>query len=314
MLKIRIAEIKNFSEQVISMLQQIAIVDLIETEKSELKECFKQYDIFWFRLKYKIEDSDFSETVKCRFIICPVTGLDHIDLDACKRRGIKVISLKGETEFLNTIRATSEHTIGLTLALLRQLPFAFESVKKYQWNRDLFKGNEIYGKNVGIIGVGRLGSITAHYFKAFGANVFGYDINEFNRSICDHVNSLEELISIADIISVHVALQNSTRYLINANLFRKMKRTAILINTSRGAVINSNDLLQALQNKVIAGAALDVLENEYEISNNSLIDYAKNNSNLIITPHIGGNTQESFEKTEVYIYKKLENAISNGFK
>jgi D-3-phosphoglycerate dehydrogenase len=306
MYKIRIAETENFSEGVISKLKEIAMVDVIETEKTELKKCLEDYDVFWFRLKFKVEETDFPENNRCKYILCPVTGIDHIDLDACEKRGIKVLSLKGEKEFLKKVRATAEHTLALTLVLLRQVPQAIDSVKNFNWQRDLFKGNEIFEKKVGILGVGRLGKIAAQYFRALGAEVYGYDVVEFDDNICKKVNSIEELVSMVDILSIHANYEESTHHLINKTLFEKMKPTSVLINTSRGAVVDSDALLEALQSKTIKGAALDVIENEFDINQNKLIAYASQNYNLIITPHIGGNTWESFSKTEIFMVEKLK--------
>lgn len=310
MIKIRIAEIENFSPEVISQLRDVAIVDVIETDKEDLKKCLEEYDVFWFRLKFKIEKTDFPENIKCKYIVCPVTGLDHIDLDFCKQKGITVLSLKGEKEFLKKVRATAELTMALTLSLLRKLPQAIQSVKDYQWQRDLFKGNEIFEKKIGIVGVGRLGTITAQYFKAFGATVYGYDIVDFDESICTKINSLEELASMVDILSIHVAYQPSTHHLIDKKIIHCMQPTSVLINTSRGGVIQSEALLDALQKNEIAGAALDVLENEYDILQNKLIAYSAQNDHLLISPHIGGNTWESFEKTEMFLFNKLKNEIN----
>jgi len=311
MLKIRIAEIENFSSIVISELNKIAEVDVIETEKTQLTKCLEEYDVFWFRLKFKIEEKDFPKKCRCKYILCPVTGLDHIDLIACEKRGIKVLSLKGEIRFLKKVRATAELTLALTLTLLRQIPQAIDSVKNFNWQRDLFKGNEIFDKKVGIVGVGRLGKITSHYFNALGAEVYGYDIVDFDEEICKKVDSLEELVSIVDILSIHVAYQESTHHFINKAIFDQMKPSALLINTSRGGVINSQDLIEALDQKKIAGAALDVVENEYDILGNKLIEYSTLNKNLIITPHIGGNTWESFEKTENFLLQKLIKEIES---
>lgn len=311
-LKILIAETDNFSIEAIAGLKEIGNVVLKDIEQSDLKNAFREYDVVWVRLKFTIKENDFPKDYITKYIICPVTGLDHIDLEACAKRNIKVISLKGEIEFLKTVRATAEHTIALTLALLRKLPDAISSVKNGNWKRDLFKGEEIFEKKVGILGVGRLGAITACYFKAFGAKVFGYDIKEFDLSICEKVNSMNELFEICDIITIHVDLNPKTKNLIGINQFNRMKIDSFLINTSRGAIVNETDLLYALENKLIAGAAVDVLDNEYEITNNVLISYAYNHHNLLITPHIGGNTKESFVKTELFMLEKLIKFLSNN--
>jgi D-3-phosphoglycerate dehydrogenase len=307
--KILIAETENFSSQAIAGLKEIGNVVQKDIEQEELINALSVYDVIWVRLKFTFKENDFPKDCITKYIICPVTGLDHIDLEACARRDITVISLKDEVEFLRSIRATAEHTIALTLSLLRKLSDAIPSVKKGNWKRDLFKGEEIYEKKVGILGVGRLGAITASYFKAFGAKVYGYDIKEFDTSICEKANSMNELFQICDIITIHVDLNPKTKNLVGINQFNKMNKNSFIINTSRGAIVNESDLLYALDNKLIAGAAIDVLENEYEITNNILIRYANNYNNLLITPHIGGNTKESFEKTEMYMLQKFINII-----
>lgn len=310
LLNILVAETLNFSPEAVKGLEALGNVTLKDIEKAELTEALATYDVFWFRLKFRIEEKDFPADTKTRYILCPVTGLDHIDLEACEKRGIQVLALKGEYEFLKEVRATAEHTLGLTLSLLRKVPQAVNSVNNTIWDRDLFKGREIYGKKVGILGVGRLGTITAGFFKAFGAEVYGYDIKEFDTSICNKVETIEEIFASVDILSVHVAYNQSTHHLVNAALINKMKPTAFLINTARGGVIDSEALLTALNNKAIAGAAADVIEDEYNIAQNPLIAYAQQNDNLIITPHIGGNTYESFTKTELFLLSKLKKALT----
>lgn len=309
-LNILVAETLNFSPEAVRGLKELGDVTLKDIEKPELTDALATYDVFWFRLKFKIEEKDFPANTKTRFILCPVTGLDHIGLEACRKRGIQVLALKGEVDFLKQVRATAEHTIGLTLSLLRNVPQAVASVNNNMWDRDLFKGREIYGKKVGLLGVGRLGTITAGFFKAFGAKVYGHDIKEFDTSICKKVDSIEELFSSVDILSIHVAYNENTHHLVNEELLNKMKPTTFLINTARGGVIDSNALLTSLQNKKIAGAALDVIEDEYNTLNNKLIAYSKQNENLIITPHIGGNTYESFTKTELFLLDKLKKALN----
>ncbi len=309
--RILVGETENFSPEVVVGLEKLGEVVIEEIEKERVSEVMSQFDVFWFRLKFRIEKDDFPLNCRCRYIVCPVTGLDHIDLDECTKRGIQVLALKGEKEFLKSVRATAEHTIGLTLALLRNIPAAVKSVNNGIWKRDLFKGREIYNKKVGILGVGRLGTITARLFGAFGADVKGYDISNFDNAVCEKSIDLLEFIGDIDILSIHLSLNEDTTNFVNKSLLSKMKPTAILINTSRGAVVNSQDLIWALQNGIISGAALDVINDEYDISGNELIRYSKANSNLIITPHIGGNTYESFEKTESFLLEKLKIKLEN---
>ncbi|MDO9373811.1 MAG: NAD(P)-dependent oxidoreductase [Ferruginibacter sp.] len=311
-LKILVAETKDFSPETKVYLEDQFDVTLKDLSNQEVAEALNEYDVFWFRLKFNLTREVLTRSERCRYIVCPVTGLDHIDLTVCAEKGINVISLKGETDFLKEVRATAEHTIGLTLALLRSLPAAVNSVKKGIWNRDLFKGREIFGKKVGIVGVGRLGTITASFFKTFGADVSGFDVKPFASEICKPTNSLEELFGQNDIISIHVNLTESTKHLVTFRELQLMKTGSFLINTSRGNIVKGGDLIRALNEKIVMGAAVDVVESEYDIEQDELVKFAQHNDNLLITPHIGGNTWESFEKTEFFLAKKLVSFIQDN--
>jgi D-3-phosphoglycerate dehydrogenase len=310
-MKVIIAETEDFSPEAIKALESFAEVDCINLKKHQLVDALKNYDIFWFRLKFKLTAEIIMQAVQCKFIICPVTGLDHIDLEACEQKQITVISLKGEKEFLKKVRATAEHTIGLALSLLRNIPQAVNSTQNNIWNRTPFKGHELYEKTVGILGVGRLGTITSSYFKTFGANVLGFDINPFNVQICDPVSDMNELFRKCDLISVHVNLNDDTYHLIGDEQFNLMKPGSWFINTSRGQIVDSAALINALKNNQLAGAATDVIEQEFNYQDDLLLQYAKLNDNLIITPHIGGNTYESFAKTELFMVEKLKSKLTH---
>lgn len=308
--KIIIAEAKDFSNEAIAALNTFASVDCVELQKHQITEALNNYDVFWFRLGFNLNKELIESANKCKYIVTPVTGLNHIDLEACKKKGITVLSLKGKVDFLRSIRATAEHTIALSLSLLRHIPEAVLSTKNKNWNRNPFKGHELFEKTIGILGVGRLGSITASYFKAFGANILGFDPNSFDESICKRVGSIDELFRKSDLISVHVNLNESTLHLINEKHFNLMKKGSWFINTSRGQIVQSEALIDALKNGQLAGAAVDVIENEYNPTTDILLEYASKNNNLIITPHIGGNTWESFVKTELFMVEQLKQALN----
>lgn len=309
--KILIAEPLDFTPEAVRILEQIGEVHLREIGVDEITKVFQEYDVCWFRLSRKIDRKHLGENPRCRVIATATTGLDHIDIDACEELGIKVVSLKGETEFLKTVRATAELTVALALSLIRHIPQASQSVKDGVWNRDLFRGRELYGKTAGIIGVGRLGSIAAEYFKAFGMDVIGYDTrHDFPLQVARRVDSLQELLTVSDVVSIHVDSNESTKNLIGENEFALMKESAILINTSRGGVIDEDSLLNFLKEGKLYGAALDVLQDEPDIDrNHPLITYARENKNLLIVPHLGGNTHESFVKTETFIAGKIVDAL-----
>ncbi|MBK9720259.1 MAG: hypothetical protein IPO78_01420 [Saprospiraceae bacterium] len=309
-----IAEPDGFSNPAKVLLEANAQVIYQTINPDQIPQILNACDAFWFRLKFTINRSNLVKNQRCKIIITPVTGLDHMDLDACKEMGIKILSLKGETDFLKDVRATAEHTFALMLSLIRKIVPAVNHTLLGNFNRNLFKGTELYNKTLGIIGFGRLGTMVAQYALVFGMKVKFYDIKEISNpgiGKCEFKN-LKDLLAESDIVSLHVDLKTENRNMVNQDFLSKMKKNAILINTSRGALIDENALVQYLLSGHVSGAALDVLADEPNVNYDStLFNYFKTHDNLIITPHIGGNTEESFEKTELFLVQKLMETFSN---
>jgi D-3-phosphoglycerate dehydrogenase len=304
-LRIRIAEEQDFSPAVLDILRGVAEVDIAPCTAHDLPQIFNTYDVFWFRLGLQINRALLQQAKQLKVIATPVTGIDHIDETACAENNIRILSLRGAYDFLKEVRATAEHTLALTLALLRHLPSATEHAANGHWQRDLFRGHELYKKKVGIIGFGRLGEITAGYFHAFGCEVMYYDVVPKTSAFAQAVTRLDD-IAACDIISVHVNYTHATRDLIGRDFFNVCAPQSIFINTSRGGIVDEEALLEALQTKRIRGAALDVIQDEFGFSTqNVLARYSREHHNLLLTPHIGGNTYESFEKTEQYLASAL---------
>jgi D-3-phosphoglycerate dehydrogenase / 2-oxoglutarate reductase len=310
-LRILIAEPLDFSPDAVRLLETAAEVTLSPTDRAGLAAAFREYDVVWFRLAHCVDRTLLDGELRCRMLVTPVTGLDHIDLEACAEHGISVLSLRGETEFLKQVRATAELTLALALALLRNLPAATVSTQAGHWNRDLFRGRELFGKTAGLVGVGRLGSIVAGYFEALGMNVLGYDPRpDFPAAVARRVEWLPDLLKQSDVVSLHVAYHPATRHLIGREELAAMKPEGVLINTSRGGVIDEGALFDALSEGRIAGAALDVLDGEPHIRpDHPLLTYSRQHDNLLIVPHIGGNTVESFAKTEMFLAQKVVAAL-----
>ncbi len=313
-IKILIAEPQDFSPRAVSILQQIGQVDLCECEPGHLKQALADYDVFWFRLAHRISRELLTDDIRCRILATPVTGIDHIDLEACTEHGIQVACLRGEYEFLKKVRATAELTVALTLGLLRHVPDAAASVRDGTWNRDLFRGNELFEKTAGIVGMGRLGNIVAGYFRAFGMRVIGYDPRpDFPLDVAERAETLFELLEQCDVVSIHVKYDELTRHLFQREHFTRMKKSSVLINTSRGGIVDDNALLWALDAGQIAGAALDVLDGEPHITaDHPILQYSRNHSNVLVVPHIGGNTEESFAKTEVFLALRVLELAQTG--
>lgn len=285
--------------------------------QDDLQRELGNYDCVILRLGYNIDSAGFRKTGRLKVIATPTTGLDHVDVQEARRRGIVVISLKGETGFLDTVRATAEHTMALILALLRRIPWAFDSVRQGRWDRDRFRGRELFGRTLGIVGLGRVGRHMAGYGEAFGMNVIGHNGGNPARLPGVRVVSLEELLTESEIITIHVPLSHETDGMLGRREFSLMRRGAILVNTSRGGIVDEGALLEALSTGEVSGAALDVLcgEPRYERRWKALpglVEYARCHGNLLITPHIGGATNESMEKTEVFIAEKIREFFASG--
>lgn len=316
--RILITESHDFPDLAIDLLREVAeLICRDFKDRGELLAEINDIDVLWVRLRHSIDRELIIHAPQLSVIATPTTGLNHIDLDEAEKRGITVLSLRGETDFLKTIRATAEHTLGLTLALLRKIPHASAHVHTGTgiWNRDLFKGTEIYEKTVGIVGYGRLGRIVAEYFLAMGAKVLTSDPNIAPEDVDEGIQlvPLTSLLPQSDIVSIHVNFNDSTRGFFTDSCFDRMKPGSFLINTSRGELIDEGSLLRSLQSGRIAGAALDVLCGELNetFKFHPLLSYAIQNANLIITPHIGGYTCESTIKTELFMAEKLLTHLNN---
>jgi D-3-phosphoglycerate dehydrogenase len=312
--RILIAEPLDFCPEAVRILRSAGEVTLRGTDRAGLADALREFDVVWFRLAHRIDREMIDRATRCRILATPVTGLDHIDLTGCAERGVRVISLRGETDFLRQVRGTAELTLALALALLRRIPAAAAHVLGGGWDRDQFRGRELFGHTVGLVGVGRLGQIVAGYFRGLGMDVIGYDPRpDFPHESARRVDSLGELLAHADVVSLHVSYDGSTRHLLGSTELAAMKPGAILINTSRGGVVDDRALLHALEEGRIAGAALDVLDGEPNIgTEHPLVAYARRHGNLLIVPHIGGNTVESFAKTEIFLAGKVVEALRSA--
>jgi D-3-phosphoglycerate dehydrogenase / 2-oxoglutarate reductase len=301
-------------------LDALGEADYLNLKQDELAARVNKYDILVVGLGLIINKAIIDKAKKIKIIATATTGLDHIDVKYARKKGIEILSLRGENEFLDTITSTAELAFGLLIDLSRRISIGFESVKNYIWDREKFRGHSLYGKTLGIVGLGRLGKWLARYGAAFNMKVIAYDpkVNQeiFKKLHCQKVD-FKTLVKTSDFISIHVHLDSETENMFNRSIFNKMKPSAYLINTSRGRIVNEADLLKALKNKKIAGYATDVLADELEFaskvfSTHPLVEYAKSHNNLIIVPHLGGMTYESREATDMFITKKIVKFLKNN--
>jgi phosphoglycerate dehydrogenase-like enzyme len=307
-MNIVVTESENFSRAAAARLAAMGEVRLLDVGKATgLQAAAAGAEVLWVRLRHYIGREAMAAAPRLRAIATPTTGLNHIDVEEAARRGIAVISLRGETDFLKEIRGTAEHTIGLMLGLLRHLPAAAAHVVEGGWDRDQFRGNELHGKTVGIVGYGRLGRIVARYLDAFGCQVLAAERKDWAGETGAHVRlvPIEELLAHSDLVSLHVSLDSTSEGFFNRDCFGRMKPGAWFVNTARGELIDEAALVDALREGRLAAAAVDVVAGEHALEGNPLIAYAKSGGNLLITPHIGGCTVESMAKTEEFLAERL---------
>ncbi len=239
-------------------------------------------------MKTRITDAMVRNAPDLRIISTATTGSDHIERGVLDERGIPVRTLREDGELLFNLTPAAELSWALVLAAARRLPAAVTHVRDGLWVREEFPGVMLNGKRMGIVGCGRIGSWMARYATAFGMEVVGHDPHR--DELPDGIRRMElaQLVATADVLSVHVHLTDETRGLLSASLLGQCKPGLILVNTSRGAVVDEAALLEGLENGRIGAAGLDVLDGEPEIERHPLVAYAREHDNLLITPHCGG--------------------------
>lgn len=276
---------KQAPEKAVQILQEAGF----EVEIGEMRHA-KNADALFCLLTDKVDEKLMDASPNLKVISNMAVGVDNIDLEAAKKRGIAV---KNTPDVLT--ESVAEHAALLILGIARNVSQEDAFVKKGKfkgWDPDLFLGTELKGKTLGLVGHGRIGCRTAEIMqRGFGMNVIYYDAtrDQAREEQCGITYaSLEELLQNADVVSLHVPLLPSTRHLIGEKEFSLMKKTAYLVNTARGAVIDEKALVKALQEKRIAGAALDVFEEEPKLAPG-----LTKLENVLLTPHIASATNEA---------------------
>lgn len=289
-------EIDNESVEYLKKFAEVEIgKENLETEK------IKIYDGIIVRSATKITKEIIEKAKNLKIIARAGVGLDNIEVKEAEKNNIKVINAPDSLTI-----SVAEMVFACLLCLIRKVNEADKSMKKGKWEKKKFKGIEIYGKNFGIIGFGRIGKHVAKIANGFGAKVFAYDPYIKDKKIYENLNTnccetIEEILKISDFVSIHVPLTDETRNLIDKKRINLMKPNVIIVNTSRGGIINENDLIVALKNKKIAGACLDVFENEPNINNEFL-----NLDNVILTPHIASQTEEAQKRAGKTIVEEIK--------
>jgi len=284
--KVIVAE--HIANEAIEKLKQVFDVDLcIGMPRKELLSVIKDYDGIIIRSETMIDAELMSVAPKLKMVGRAGNGTDNIDVPEATKRGIIVAN----TPESNTMSA-AEHTIALMLTQSRNIPQANSYLHEGKWERSIFKGNELYKKTLGIVGLGRIGSLIAQRMKAFGMNVIAFDPyisdDRFKRFHVEKKEKLEDLIMESDFITVHTPKTKETYHMINESHLSIMKDGVRLTNVARGGIIQESAILEGIKSGKIASAGIDVheIEPRYE---NPLYDY----DNVIVTPHLGASTAEA---------------------
>ena len=296
--------------EALAPLREIAEVKIVppdpKTLLREIADCHGCIASLHVRLTAEV----ISAAVNLRVIATPSTGLDHIDLEAAAARGIAVLGMKDDREFLDQVTCTAELAWGLLLACVRRIPAGFSAARQGHWARDKFRGHQLSGTTFGILGYGRLGTMVAEYARAFRMKVLAHDIRDLKADGVTFVDK-ETLFREADVVSIHVHLTPETVGLVGRREFALMKEGAILLNTSRGAVIDEDAFLAALESGRLGGAGVDVIHGEWseDLAHHPLVRYAREHDNLIITPHVGGVTYEAQAMSVRHTAEKLKSFL-----
>ena len=312
------AEPAGYAAEARAILETLGDVVEQEVAPGALVEAAEGFDVVIVRLGHRL-DSDFFDRLgvgtggRLRAVVTATTGLDHVDTNAAEAAGVAVLALRGETDFLRTVTATAEHAWGLLLALVRRLPEAIRAGAAADWDRDRFRGHELRGRRLAILGLGRLGEMTARYGLAFGMRVSAHDPYREARGEgwvegVERRDSAAALMADADVLSIHLPLNEETRGAVDADLLARLPDGAVVINTARGGVIDGAALAAEVASGRLGGAAVDVVGGETDpggIAADPLVRLASTHPRMIVTPHIGGATIESMSRTEIFMAEKL---------
>lgn len=310
----------QFQPASLRLLHDLFEVVTLPDPDADRTDILEQADAIFTPLGFQCDAAKIDACKKLRAIASNTTGDPHIDTEYAAARGIAVITLKNERAFLSTITPTAEHTWGLLLAVTRRIPWAAESVRQGRWNRRLFPGRAMLsGLSLGVVGMGRLGSMVARYGVCFGMKVRYFDpyVPAATVEGVERVADLIGLVAESDVVSLHATLTAETRSLISAEALAHFKVSSYLINTARAEIVDFGALLAALREGRLAGAALDVFEDEFAkgfdgskaLYDHPIVAYAREHDNLILTPHIGGSTLDAWGRTEEFTIRTLAKAL-----
>lgn len=275
-------------------------------KREQILEVIHHYEGIIIRSKTAVDREMLDKATCLKFIGRAGAGLDQLDVDEIEKRNIAIINApEGNQD------ALAEHAVGMILCLFNKINTGNQQVKNYIWDREGNRGIELKGKTVGLIGYGYMGQAFAQRLTSFGCNILAYDKykKNFSSAMVREVQ-MEDLFRECDVLSLHIPLTSETKGLVNRNFIDKFKKNIFLINTSRGPIVKLSDLNKSLEVGKILGAALDVIENEklntFTEKQKKDFDKLISFSNVLLTPHVGGWSVESYYKINQVLVQKLK--------
>ena len=314
--KIKVLFLENISDAAVQYFKIQGYTDVKKVagalSEEDLIKAIKDVHILGIRSKTFISKKVLDHAKKLQAIGCFCIGTNQVDMKACKQKGIAVFN----APYSNT-RSVAELVIGSSIMLIRKIIDKNTAAHKGIWNKDAKGSFELRGKTMGLIGYGNIGTQTSIMAEAMGMKVKFYDIEtKLPLGNAHAVKSIKELVSTSDIISLHVPETASTKNLINKEVLKQFKQGSILINYARGEVVDLDALAASLKAKQLSGAAIDVYPWEPEKNGDHFETPLQGLSNVLLTPHVGGSTEEAQENigedVSIKLYQYLERGVSNG--
>lgn len=284
-------------------------VDMLPTmSEDELSKKIADYDALMIRSETKVTKKILDAAKKLKIVGRAGVGVDNVDIEAATQSGVIVVnSPDGNTN------AAAEHTVALMLSMARNIPAAVASTKQGLWERSKFTGTEVFGKTLGIIGLGKIGSHVAKVALALGMKVLVCDPYTTQEAVealgCEYIAHLDDFWGKCDFISVHAPKTRETTHLINKNSINRMKKGVMIINCARGGIIDEIALKNALDSGQVSAAAIDVYEAEPDIKSSPLLGI---DGNVVLTPHLGASTSEAQLNVAIDVAQQIKEVLTGG--
>lgn len=301
----------SYQEDNLALLNEIFYVVSFDNPGQDTDEALASAAVLFAPLGYKTDAQKMDRCPGLVAIASNTTGVPHIDMAAASSRDIAVCALHDEAVFLDQITPTAEHAIGLMLAGWRRIPAAHNAASKGEWSRWPWGAPAMLSRlRLGLVGYGRLGQKVGEIARAFGMDVAFYD-----PAVTGSMPDILSLAERSDILSLHAVANDSTRNLVNREVLSVLPRGAMVVNTARGELLDTEALLELLESRYLRCAALDVVDGEFEpgfgdcFGSSRLAMFASQNDNLILTPHIGGSTLDAWRETERRVIEKAADVV-----